>query len=267
MVINTMAFYPMQVQKLPSSVHKALDKCVRCCVWGSSEEKRAMHLVSWDVLCRPKERGEVGLRKADIMNKALLAKLAWRLLHEDTTIWSRLIRSKYGVSLDGPPLFKHKLRASVVWRGLEWALELLQLGVRWEVRDGRRVRFGADHWLHTGLHSVPRNEAESALDNSFTVSDLWEVGAGWKWDMIGASLPASTLFCLSSTILSPNNLEKDAMHWKSLHGAFSVKTAYALGVGETIEGQREVWRRIWRLRVQKRVKVFHVDGSTQSYPH
>lgn len=34
------------------------------------------------MLCRPKDRGGVGLKKAGAMNKALLIKLAWMLLNK-----------------------------------------------------------------------------------------------------------------------------------------------------------------------------------------
>lgn len=95
-----------------------------------------MHLVIWDILCRLKDRGGVGLKRAEAMNKALVAKLAWRLLTEEEALWSRLVRSKYGLSLAGLAYFKHKTRASIVWRGLEWASELLHSRLRWKVNNG-----------------------------------------------------------------------------------------------------------------------------------
>lgn len=45
-VLNTVFIYHMQVQRLPATVHKALDKYVCQCVWGSSDEKHTMHHVS-----------------------------------------------------------------------------------------------------------------------------------------------------------------------------------------------------------------------------
>lgn len=80
-----------------------------------------MHLINWEVLCRPKEVGGVGLKCAATMNKALLIKLAWRLLNEEEPTWSKVVRSKYGMSLDEPPIFRPKARASVIWRGLNGA--------------------------------------------------------------------------------------------------------------------------------------------------
>lgn len=69
-----MAVFQMQLQRLHASVDTELDRSVRRCVWGGKEGKKKIHLVNWEVLYKPKERGGVGLKKAEAMNKALLAK-------------------------------------------------------------------------------------------------------------------------------------------------------------------------------------------------
>lgn len=78
-VINNMVTFHMQNERLSVSVHKKLDMAVRQCTWGSSTDQRRVHLLSWNMLSRPKERGGEGLRKSELMNQALLAKLAWRV--------------------------------------------------------------------------------------------------------------------------------------------------------------------------------------------
>lgn len=57
-------------------------------VWGGRgrEGERKIHLGSWDVLRRPRERGGLGLKKAQAMNKALLAKLALRTVHGEMRV-------------------------------------------------------------------------------------------------------------------------------------------------------------------------------------
>lgn len=64
-------------------------------VWGAGEQKRSIHWVSWEVLCSPKKMGGVGLKKAEIMNMAFLAKLCWRVFSNRDGVWCRLIPVKY----------------------------------------------------------------------------------------------------------------------------------------------------------------------------
>lgn len=172
-----MAVYQMQVQKFPTTVHKELDKCVRRCVWGSSEEKRTMHLITWEVLCRPKQRSSLGLKRAAFMNKALIAKLTWRLFTEEDAIWSRVLRAKYGLSLDDPPLLKPKARASIVWRSLIWLSDLFHRGLSWQVMNKRRVMFWTDKWMSDCelIQTCPVLVAEHV--QSYKVSEPGKVGS------------------------------------------------------------------------------------------
>lgn len=147
-VINTMDVFQKQVQKMPSRVLKELDRAVRHCVWGDTTEHRKIHLINWEILCRPKERGGFGLKRAEGMNKALLAKLGWRLLTQGEDLWAKMIRKKYGVSLDGPVTFKSRQRASLTWRGLQWVEELRRKDLRWRLGDGRRIHFWSDVWIN-----------------------------------------------------------------------------------------------------------------------
>lgn len=48
-------------------------------------------------MCKPKAEGGLGIRKSREMNKALLAKVGWRLLSDDTSLWARVVRKKYKV--------------------------------------------------------------------------------------------------------------------------------------------------------------------------
>ncbi|XVF14883.1 hypothetical protein REPUB_Repub09cG0099300 [Reevesia pubescens] len=78
-VSSTIATYTMQSSKLPCSVINEIDKMNRSFLWGGTNEQRKIHLVKWDVVCREKKKGRLGIRKTNFMNSALLAKLGWKL--------------------------------------------------------------------------------------------------------------------------------------------------------------------------------------------
>lgn len=53
--------------------------------------------MSWQKVCLPKRDGGLGIRLTGKMNKALLAKIGWRIIHENKSLWARVLRSKYKV--------------------------------------------------------------------------------------------------------------------------------------------------------------------------
>lgn len=53
-----------------------------------------MSLIGWDLVCRSKTLGGLGLRKIRIINKTLLAKQIWRSFSSSGE-WKEILRSKY----------------------------------------------------------------------------------------------------------------------------------------------------------------------------
>ncbi|CAL1354996.1 unnamed protein product [Linum trigynum] len=59
-VLVSLPAYTMQISFLPASVREYIDKKIRAFICGISKAGRKIHLVDWDMICRPKEEG--GLR-------------------------------------------------------------------------------------------------------------------------------------------------------------------------------------------------------------
>ena len=83
-ILNAIPSYAMKTVVIRFHICNKIDMCIHNFVWGSLPEERKPHLLSWDIVCRPKEQGELGLRKAKEMNEAFLMKLVWNILsHPD----------------------------------------------------------------------------------------------------------------------------------------------------------------------------------------
>ena len=53
---------------------------------GSSENKKKLHLISWEKITKSKEEGGLGIQVAKPKNIALLAKLYWRFNSEKSSL-------------------------------------------------------------------------------------------------------------------------------------------------------------------------------------
>ena len=93
--LSTILNYSMQCAALPSKITQSLDRLCRNFIWGTTDSKRKLHLVSWKKITKPKKEGGFGLQSAKERNSALLAKLNWRFHQEKDSLWARVLSHKF----------------------------------------------------------------------------------------------------------------------------------------------------------------------------
>lgn len=87
--------------------------------------------------------------------------------------------------------------------------------------------------------------------------EYWERGSGWKWNLLHDVLLTSDLVRLASIILTSDPNKRDAWGWmKTGAGKFSVKEAYRIANVWKEEFYWEDWKRIWRMKIQQRIRIF-----------
>ncbi|KAL5763937.1 hypothetical protein ACOSQ2_016531 [Xanthoceras sorbifolium] len=96
-----------------------MDRINRNFLWGHMEEKKAVHLIKWDTVCKPKSKGGLGLKKMKNLNQSLLAKAGWRMIQPGAGLWSSLLHNKY---------FENG-------------------GLLWRLGDGKSINFWTERWL------------------------------------------------------------------------------------------------------------------------
>ncbi|RVX06635.1 putative ribonuclease H protein [Vitis vinifera] len=94
--LASIPIYFLSLIRIPKSVTKRIEKIQRDFLWGGGSLERKAHLIKWKVVCSPKEEGGLGIRKIDVLNKALLGKWVWRYAYEKENLWKRVIGVKYG---------------------------------------------------------------------------------------------------------------------------------------------------------------------------
>ena len=72
--LANMPIYQLSLFQMPKIVAKRFEKLQRDFLWGVGSLERKVHLINWEVVCTQKEKGDLGIQKIDLLNKALLGK-------------------------------------------------------------------------------------------------------------------------------------------------------------------------------------------------
>ena len=146
-LLNTVPNYVMQGAALLAHLCDKLDKINRDFLWGSTTEKRRMHLVGWNKVIRPIEEGGLGIQAARAKNIALLAKLNWRLYQEKDALWAKVILRKYCSISRQTARDPDKLPCSPCWTAVKTGFPTFVDGICWSVGRRSKLKFWEDKWV------------------------------------------------------------------------------------------------------------------------
>ncbi|CAN0887943.1 Putative ribonuclease H protein At1g65750 [Linum grandiflorum] len=196
-VLSSLPIYFLSNFRAPISVIKVIEKIQNTFLWTGMSEISKFHMVSWEKLKVPMDRGGLGIMDLRSMNKALLGKWVWRFSVERDSWWRVLISMKFGLE-----------------RGSEWRSGCAGFSSGWSVwfwiwkessefwnlafvdpGGGEWVRFWHDYWLpgkHLG-RDFPRVAAVAQHSNAF-ISDMCSMVDRLEWNIeLSSSLRGGAL--------------------------------------------------------------------------
>lgn len=83
----------MHLFKFPVVVCHKLDALISEFWWGKSGGQHSIHWVANKSLGLAKSQGGIGFRNFQDFNNALLVKQCWRLIHDPTSLWARVLKA------------------------------------------------------------------------------------------------------------------------------------------------------------------------------
>ncbi|OIT27665.1 putative ribonuclease h protein, partial [Nicotiana attenuata] len=138
--LNTLPNHLMQISLLPTKTLQEIDKIQRDFLWGTTREKRKIHLIGWSTVTNTKLNGGLGIKKAKSKNLALLTSLAWRILTNTNSLWAKTLISIYGTSrrING---------SSITWKSLLKGWTICHKGIRWPVDKHSHMNIWDSNWI------------------------------------------------------------------------------------------------------------------------
>ncbi|XP_059294807.1 uncharacterized protein LOC132047845 [Lycium ferocissimum] len=96
-----------------TSILKEVDKICRVYMWGRTEEKQKVALVSWERICYPKKQGGLNIKSSRDWNIASVGKLLWQLIMCKESLWVKWV---YGIYMkDNINIWEHKPPIDCSW--------------------------------------------------------------------------------------------------------------------------------------------------------
>ncbi|XP_057441354.1 uncharacterized protein LOC130733241 [Lotus japonicus] len=144
-VVQALPSYAMSILKFPKNFCSQICSKIASFWWKGSKEK-GIHWKKWERLTYNKQEGGMGFKDLQIMNQALLARQAWRILHEPNAFWVQVMKGIYFPNEDFSTVRK-KRQASWGWASVIHGRDLLIKQGQWAIGDGTRIDLRNHRWV------------------------------------------------------------------------------------------------------------------------
>ena len=94
-VLTSFLMFLLSFFDVPVGVRERLDFYRYRFFWQCDEVKTKYRLARWDIICRPKNRGGLGIKNLEAKNRCLLSKWLFRLSTDAEGTWIQILRNKY----------------------------------------------------------------------------------------------------------------------------------------------------------------------------
>lgn len=273
-VLAAMPTYTMTCFHLPSSLCKRIQSALTRFWWDGNNEKRKMSWISWKRMTKSYKSGGLGFQDIQTFNKALLAKISWRLINKPTCLLAKVLLGKYCLSSS---LLNCSVpnSASHGWRSICLGRDLLKTHLGKLIGNGESTPIWRSPWLSVKAPLSPMGPpTEASLD--MKVSDFLLPGTSdWNIDLIRKILPC---YEAEITSLRPSKMgASDIWAWLPTNdGIYSAKSGYFEAYNDSNDPKAAPepctietfnWKaNIWSLKTSQKTKLLLWKAAQNALP-
>ncbi|KAE8689425.1 hypothetical protein F3Y22_tig00110937pilonHSYRG00001 [Hibiscus syriacus] len=144
-VLTSLPIFFLSLFKMPCNIGKKLNSLMANFLWGEKGDKRRIHWVNWNTVCRPLNCGGLGVLDLNLTNRALLGKWVWKFANDKNSLWKSVLCSKQKMSWNTMSIGKvTSPKSSWILRGIaNNFLRMIRIYVLSINKGGEIVEFGS----------------------------------------------------------------------------------------------------------------------------
>ena len=137
-VIQAIPTYTMGCFKLPIGLCNEIEVLIKKFWWGQHGDRRKVHWLKWEEMTKSKLEGGMGFRDLAMFNDSLLAKQAWWLLHNKTSLFYKVFKARFFPNTTILEATDSRM-GSYAWKSILIGRNIIQRGSRWRVGNGEKI--------------------------------------------------------------------------------------------------------------------------------
>ncbi|CAN1786910.1 Putative ribonuclease H protein At1g65750 [Linum perenne] len=187
-----------------------------------------------------------------------MVKLAFSFFQNPDQLWARVLFGKYFKETPSGSVPCNLRSQSSVWKGMVREWDVMMLGARSAIRNGRDTMFWTSRWVDSGIRLLDfAVDTNIELNLGDSVADFLNLDGQWDIEKLTSSLPSDVVDSVVGMSPPRETMGEDGLVWgREDNGRFSIKSAYSLVRNEPAGTDSGRWRRIWKWIRPNRIRFF-----------
>ena len=137
-IIQAIPTYTMGYFKLPLGLCNEIETLIKKFWWGQRGDRRKIQWVKWEEMTKSKTIEGMGFRDLAMFNDSLLAKQAWRLLHDKTSLFYKVFKARFFLNSTIMEAINSRM-GSYGWKSILRGRDIIQRGASWRIGSGEKI--------------------------------------------------------------------------------------------------------------------------------